>query len=1075
MQKIATQSFLNLLKPCREGIIFCGFVSLLVLPCREAHAGNSRSGIIDNTILTSESLKTYNHPVKGKVRDDKGNVLEGVNVVIEGTTRGVVTNAQGQYTIDNVPNDAKLIFTFVGYTFQKISVGQRTIIDVTLEPIDKGLDEVVVVGYGTQKKVNLTGAITQVSGKEIEGRTSPNLISTLQGVVPNFNISYGNNGGEPGSSASFNIRGPGSLSGGSPFVLVDGVPQDMNTINSDDIESISILKDASASAIYGARAAYGVILITTKKGKTDSKPTISLNSNFALQKPTLLPKIVNSLEFATMVNDGFVNAGQQKKFSDEVLAMIMEEIRNPGKLPTTIPNPSNSNEWDPNMNHANTNAYDEFFKKYALNKYYDLNVSGGGNSVRYFLSGGLYDQGAQYRYGDEYFQRYTLTANIDAQITNWLKLGINSKYIKRKTQMPHVYAGTGDFYHDIPRRWPIWPVLDANGHFAINTMALMAEGGRLQSDRNQLFNSFVFQADLSKNWKINADINFSQEFNTNSDHAKTVNMYKVDNTPSPEGFSVPNGYSLSNGKQFYNSNNIYSSYELNVGRNYFKAMAGMQTELNNSESLTVFRGELITDNIPFISTATGIPTVGASKYHWGTVGVFGRFNYNYDEKYLFEFSSRYDGTSRFKEGRRWGFFPSVSIGYNIAKESFWKNIADKISMAKLRASYGTLGNQNVAGYYPYLANMNINTNLDWVMDKERPLFVTAAGLVSPELTWETAKTLNFGLDVEALTNRLSLTVDVYKRTTENMFGPLESYPAVLGVDPPRRNNASMETKGFELSIGWRDKIGKLNYSVKGFLSDNKSTITKYQNKTGVLSSYYEGQTLGEIWGYKTIGLFQSDAEIASGPDQSFLGTKWTPGDVHYADLNGDGKINSGNNTLTDHGDYAVIGNNLPRYSYGLNLGVDWKGFDVSMLWQGVGQRKVWLGGNFLFGDFGNYNQITIFDEHLDYWRPDNTDAYFPKPYMNELKLKDLKAADRWIQNAAYLRLKNLQLGYNFTTSWLNKASIGSMRIYLTGENLLTFTDMIGVFDPEVLTGSYGSGKAYPIATTYSLGIKLNLK
>jgi len=308
-----------------------------------------------------------------------------------------------------------------------------------------------------------------------------------------------------------------------------------------------------------------------------------------------------------------------------------------------------------------------------------------------------------------------------------------------------------------------------------------------------------------------------------------------------------------------------------------------------------------------------------------------------------------------------------------------------------------------------------------------------------------------------------------------MFGPSESYPAVLGVTPPRRNNASMETKGFELSLGWRDKVGELFYSFTGYLSDNLSRVTEYQNKTKTLSTYYEGQTIGEIWGYRIDNLFQSEEEIAAGPDQSFIGTKWTPGDVLYRDLNGDGKINNGRQTVDDHGDYDVLGNNTPRYSYGADLVLNWKNFDLSMLWQGIGKRQYWLGGNFLFGDFGNYNQITIFEEHLDYWRPDNTDAYFPKPYMTELKLKNVQLADRWIQQASYLRLKNLQLGYTFQGSWLDKFALSGARIYLTGENLLTFTDMIKTFDPEILVGSYGSGKSYPIATTYSMGIKLNLK
>ncbi len=1074
MYKMTSQHLLRLLKlyGCHRYVLLGNILWISSSSVLFAHHPERLKSNRDLPVHFTEVIQRN---VKGKVTDGSGLPLNGVTVSVEGSNLTVSTNEEGEFVLANVPANAILIFTSVSYTTKRVSVDNRDFIAVTLDTSSSNLDEVVVVGYGTQKKGNLTASVTQISGKKIEDRMSPNVVSSLQGLVPNLGLSYGNNGGEPGSTPSFNLRGPGSLSGGSPFVLVDGVPQDMNNINSNDIESITVLKDASASAIYGARAAYGVILITTKKGQIGAKPNINASVNTALQKPTLLPKIVSSFEFATMVNDAFVNAGQQKRYPDEVMAMIMEEIKTPGSLPRTIPNSSNPNEWDTNLNHANTNAYDAFYKDFGLNQNYDLSLSGGGNAISYYVSGGLYNQGAQFRYGDENFKRYTLTANLESNVTKWLKLGINSKYIKGKIQMPHVYAGTGDFYHDIPRRWPIWPIYDENGHFAINTMALMADGGRLNSDRNQMVNSFLFQITLNPYWKINADFNITQDFNTNSDHAKTIYMYKVDNTPSPEGFSRPNGYSLSKSSQLYNSNNIFTSYERSFRSHYFKAMVGGQYDLNQSESLTVSRGELITDNVPFITTATGDPTVGASKSHWGTTGIFGRINYNFDEKYLIEVSSRYDGTSRFGEGRRWGLFPSVSVGYNVAKESFWAGLVDNVSMLKIRASYGTLGNQNVAGLYPYIANMGMGTNLDWMMGNERPLYTTAPGLVSPDLTWETATTLNFGLDVNALQDRLSMTLDLFRRNTTNMFGPSESYPSVLGVSPPSRNNASMQTKGFELSLGWRDRIGEIGYAITGYLADNVSTVTQYQNKTGTLTTYYEGQTLGEIWGYRIHGLFQTDEEIVNGPDQSFIGTKWTPGDVHYKDLNDDGKINYGQQTLEDHGDFEVIGNNMPRYSYGLDIGLNWKGLDLSMLWQGVGERQVWLGGNFLFGDFGNYNQITIFDEHLDYWRPDNTDAFFPKPYMTELKFKNVQLGDRWLQSAAYLRLKNLQMGYTFNSNWLQKLAFNSVRVYLTGENLLTFTDMIKTFDPEILAGSYGSGKSYPLATTYSLGIKLNLK
>lgn len=1023
--------------------------------------------------------------ITGVVLSDSGTAVTGATIQANekdvATASYAVTDENGRFVMDKMKVGASYRFkvsssgfeTWVRDNYVVKQEGDNMLM-VRLSAKAKELDEVVVVGYGTQRKKNLTGAIQQISGEDIESRMTPNLVTSLQGLAPNLNISYGYNSAEPGSTPTFNLRGPGSLSGGSPFVLVDGVPQDINTINNNDIESVSILKDASASAIYGVRAAYGVILITTKKGKA-GKPKISYNNHLSLQKPTSLPQIVNSVQFATMVNDAFANAGQGVKYSPELIAKMKQQMANPGSLPSMVPNSLSANEWDANQLYGNTNSYDVFFKKFGFNQDHNINISGGG-TVNYYLSASYYNQGSQYRYGDEYYKRYNITANISTKLTDWLTVGLNSKYIKRKIQMPHVYAGTGDYYHDIPRRWPIWPVYDPNGHYAINTLALMADGGRNVLDQNELLSSFIAELTLTKHWKINADINFNQEFNNRNDHAKTVYMYRVDNTPAAQGFSVPNGVTVNNNKTYYNSNNLYTSYEQKFSGHYFKLMAGMQSELNNYESLTVDKAQLITDNVPYVTTATGATTVTGSKGHWGTFGFFGRFNYNFQDKYLFEFSSRYDGSSRFKEGKRWGYFPSFSAGYNIAREQFWNKWADKVSMLKIRTSYGTLGNQSISGNYPYLASLGVNTNLDWTMGGERPLYVTAPGLVSADLTWESTTTLNLGLDAEALKGRFSFSFDWYKRTTDNMFGPVETYPAQLGTSAPRRNNASMETTGFELAIGWNDHISKkLSYRAKIMLSDNTTTITKYRNIAGLLSDYYEGQKLGDIIGYTTVGLFQSADEVAKAPSQSAVGSGFGPGDVRYADLNFDSKINKGKNTIYDMGDQSIIGNNTPRYSYGANIGLTWNGFDVDMLWQGVAKRDMWVGGNFFFGDAGNFNQATIFEQHLDYWRPDNPNAYFPKPYMTALTNKNITVQTRYLQSAAYLRLKNLQIGYTFPKAMIEKIGLGNLRMYLTGENIWTVTNMSPSFDPENLTGDRGPGKVYPLQSTYAFGIQLNLK
>jgi TonB-linked SusC/RagA family outer membrane protein len=1011
--------------------------------------------------------------IRGRILSGSGEPVSGANVRISGQSTGTTTNEKGEFVINAAIGD-KLDISMVGYESLTVAIRNDEPIELVLNVAVAMGEEVIVVGYGTQKKINLTGAVSQIKGKDIENRMTPNLVSSLQGMIPNLNLSTTARGGEPGADPAFNIRGTGSLSGGSPFVLIDGVPQDMNSVNPNDIESISVLKDASASAIYGVRAAYGVILITTKKGKT-GKPVISYSANAAWQKPTTLPTMVSSVDWATTINEGLLNGGLSPWYTDEQIARMKQYIQDPNSIPITLPNPTNPNNWD--VPHANVNQYDVFFKDFAFNQDHSLSVSGGTNAVSYFLSGGYYSQGSQFRYGNESYKRYTLTSNVSAKVTQWMRVGLNTKYTKRVIDMPHVYPLIGDYYHDIPRRWANNPVFDANGHFYTNTLTLMATGGRDKTTENQLLNSVVLEIEPVKNWKINADVNFRMNFNNRSDHTKTVYRYFVDNTPYADPYSIPNAYYAYNYRNNFNSNNLYSSYEVKLNKHFFKVMAGVQSESSKDESFSVSRNQLITDNVPFITTATGALQTLGSKGHWATLGVFGRFNYNFNEKFLVEFSSRYDGSSRFQEGRRWGFFPSFSAGYNLGKEQFFKNLLPSVSLFKLRASYGTLGNQNIStSYYPYLPSLGINTNLNWIMGTERPLYITAPGLVSPDITWEKASTLNFGLDAEAFRNRFSLSLDIYERKTDQMVGPAESYPNLLGTTAPRRNNASLSTKGFELSLGWQDKIGEVGYKARVYLSDNISTVTKYKNLTGTLADHYEGKRLGEIWGFVTSGIYQTADEVTKGPDQSRYYARWLPGDVRYTDLNGDGKINNGTNTLADPGDLKVIGNSTPRYNYGVNLGVEWKGFYLDMLWQGVGKQDFWANGNFFWGTGTNINNSTLFDGHLDFWRPDRTDAYFPAVYLSGENNKNRQVQTMYLQDNSYLRLKNLQLGYTLPSSFTNKFAVGMMRLYFTGENLLTFTKLFDVFDPETtVNAQYGQGKVYPLATTYSFGINVNLK
>ncbi len=1004
-----------------------------------------------------------------------GQPLAGVTIRVKGGAGGAVTDADGKFNLQ-VPEGAVLEVSYLGYAKKEVSAEGLSVIHIELTRSSTNLNQLIVVGYGVQKKVNLTGAVTQISGEDLQNRMTSNVVSGLQGLIPNLNVAITNDGGQPGTSPAVNVRGPGSLSGGSPYVLVDGVPQDLNTLNPNDIKTVTVLKDASASAIYGSRAAYGVILITTKNGAENAQPSISYSGNIGWSKPTHLPTPANSLQWAKAFNDAAINAGQPALYSEDHISRIQQYLKNPGSIPaypTDAEYIAGAGIYNPGVGNANVNWFKVYYKNWQPSQTHNLNVSGGGDKVKYFLSGGYYDQGSLFRYGNESYRRYNITSNITSDVTNWLEVGLHTRYVSQKTDMPHAYPGLGSYYHEIPRRWPNVPERDPMGHFWTYGLVMMTSGGRDLTEDEMLLNSLKVVMTPLKGWTINADVNSKQNFNSFKQHHETAYWYNYQDNPLPVAYTYPNSYSNATLRESYTSSNLYSSYNFDVGRNHVKAMVGFQAELYNYEGVDGLRYNLVSDNIPSLSTATGDMQLSGPKGHWSTQGYFGRLNYNYDEKYLLELSGRYDGTSRFAPGRRWGLFPSASLGYNIARESFWKAFTNKISLLKVRASYGSLGNQDISSnYYPYLSRLGINTNLPWMMGTSRPLYIVAPALVSTDLTWETATTLDFGLDAEALDNRLAFTFDWYQRRTNNMFGPIESYPAVLGVKGPQTNNASLMTKGFELAVGWKDHIGKLDYKVHVILSNNNTEVTKYHNESGTLNDYYEGGHLGDIWGYVTKGIYKTDDAAKAGADQGFLYSKWQAGDIAYKDLNGDGRINNGSNTLNDHGDLKIIGNNTPQYSYGVNLSLSWENFDLSLLLQGVAKRQVWLSGNYFWGFVGSASQSSVFVQQLDYWRPDNTHAYYPRPYMSAENAKNQQVQTRYLQNGAYMRLKNFQLGYNLPQSMLGKIFLKRARIYFTGENLLTFTKLSQAFDPEATGGGWGNGKLYPLSETISLGINL---
>ena len=1027
--------------------------------------------------------------ITGTVTDTKGNPLPGVTVLLKDSNTGTITDYNGKYTITIDKPEGTLVFSYMGFTTSEVPISGKTEINVVLQEDILSLDEVVVVGYGTQKKVNLTGAVDAVSGKALENRPVADISQAIQGVSPNLNINISKAGGEPGSKQSWNIRGIGSLSGNdSPLILVDGVQMNIENVDPNDIENISVLKDAAASAIYGSRAAFGVVLITTKRGSKNEKMHVSYSANFGWASPTTLPKFANSVDLAKAYNQASGNSGVALFFpKDQVQRMI--DYQNGSFIPEydTSSTSGYTNIWrGRKYGNANYDWIDIHFKDHSFRQKQNVSVYGGDKTTSYYVSAGFTDQEGLLTFADDAYSRYNVMANIHSDVTSWMRMGFSSKYALTQTNHPQAPEGNNDrgiIFEEMQKFWPNTPYYNTEGEIINPYVLSLMDGGRISRDDNALMLTLDAEIEPIKGWKTKATYNWNINTYQQSNHQTKVMVPVPNGEPGNIGFNT-NNIREQMQQSHYRLFNVYTSYEKQVKKHYFMALAGYENEYYYYNGSLVWRNDLITNAVPSIRTAIGEDGLDNWKGHWATEGIFGRFAYNFDGKYLFEFNARYDGSSRFAEDSRYGFFPSASVGYNISKENFWQPIEHVVNNLKIRASYGSLGNQNVDNYI-YLSLIPIHNQLPWIMGNERPLYAGVPPMVNRNITWETVNTLDFGVDAAFINNRLGLTFDWYNRTTKNMLGPAEALPAVLGGGIAQMNNAELSTKGYEVTLAWKDVIGKdFSYHVKFSLGDNQTKVLKYKNDLKVLDSWYEGQNIGEIWGYETDGFIQEEGEDM--PDQSKFYNSWGPGDIKYIDQDGNDTINDGNFTLSNHGDLKVIGNMTPRYNFAINLGFNWKGLDFNMFWQGVAKRDYYFRytphTNLFYGITGFLYHSTVFEEHLDYWRPEgdtvfgaNTDAYYPKVYADEnVSQKNFQKQSKYVVNGAYIRLKNIQIGYTLPAKWTEKAYISKLRIYVSGENLLTFTKMPKFLDPELaISGlSKGDGKIYPLSKVYSFGINI---
>ncbi|MFW5872510.1 MAG: SusC/RagA family TonB-linked outer membrane protein, partial [bacterium] len=742
--------------------------------------------------------------------------------------------------------------------------------------------------------------------------------------------------------------------------------------------------------------------------------------------------------------------------------------------------------------------YDVVWKDGSPSMEHSLNFSGGNENITYFLSANyLYQNGLLELSYDDY-KRYNITAKINAKLNEWTSISYGGRWGRQDIDEPTWYNKAFNLNQHLGRRgWPTMPLYDNNGYlfqqfgqydFAVG----LVEGGRSKEQQDWIYHQLQLTLEPLKGWKIFGELNakITDSFNNWDQQV----LYNHDVNGDPVVILPSSHVQEEAARSTFINPNIYTEYNRKINDHTFNVLLGFQSELAKSRETRVRRDGIIVPELPVLDLTSGAdidgilltPEIAGWYNQWATAGYFGRINYDYGEgRYLAELNLRYDGTSRFRSDLRWNLFPSVSLGWNLARESFWENIEEYVSNFKIRGSYGILGNQNTTNLYPTYATMPIGiANGSWLVNGSRPNTASAPDLISSILGWEEITAFDIGVDIGLLKNRLTTTIDYFERYTHNMIGPAPELPDILGTSVPRTNNTDLKTYGFELDIAWQDRFkNNLGYNIHFILSDSQTKIESYPNPTGRLNTFREGQKMGEIWGYTTIDIAKTDEEmdnhLASLPEggQNSLGSNWKAGDIMFKDVNNDGKIDNGSNTEDDPGDLTIIGNNTPRYSFGFDFGADWKGFDFRAFLQGVMKRDVFQNSNYFWGVKGSIWSTIPFVEHADYFRDDpdhplglNLDSYFPRPIFQG---KNGQVQTKYLQDASYLRLKNLQFGYTLPQRITNKIAINKFRVYVSGENIWTATKMIKVFDPETIDGGWG-GNVYPLSKVYSIGVMITM-
>lgn len=1071
-----------------------------------------------------QSLSAQNRVVSGKVLDTGQQPIIGVVVQVEGSTKADFTSIDGEFKLEVPSGNVVLNVSFLGYIPQKVTVpSSKDNITIYMQEDAYQLDEAVVIGYGTQKRVNLTGSVSVVGSKDLENRVSPSVTHMLQGSVPGLNITT--TSGKPGSSATINVRGFTSIrSEDGPLVVIDGAVGDLDRVNPNDVESISVIKDGSAAAVYGARAAFGVILVTTKSGggKDGNKATVRYSSRIGWEEPTTSTDYENRGYWSVyMVNkfwkadSGTLYYNYTDRDMQQLLARVNDKTEHPDR-PWVVEDVRNGKkQW---VYYGNYDWYDMLYRQKRPIQQHSVSLSGGTKDVKYLVSG-AYDrkEGIQ-RQSPDLYQKYNLRSKIDFRINEWATLSNNTSFFSSK------YTSLGDGSVDntigysarhalanIPMKnpdgsWvystPYSSYKVANGRHII----LGEDSHRLTDNTSDLVNTSRLVVTPIKVLSVTADYTYRmyQERNTSRSNPLYYREYPGGPMAAYNTGAGQNQLDEEVKTRDYYSINVFANYNDTFnGIHHVSGVVGLNHEKYKSKNVSAWGQDLSSaelDDLNLVGQNTAgntITGVGGGQYEYALIGYFGRINYDYKGRYLFELSGRYDGTSRWAAGHRFGWFPSGSVGWRISEEPFFKSMQKLVDNLKLRASYGSLGNQNLKNeYYTYARMVSIHDFAGYTFGEGGTMgkYSTLDAPMASDRTWETAKQWNLGLDLTLLNSRLNLTADAYIRDTKDMLAPGVALPSVYGAGSPLMNVADLRTKGYELSINWRDHIqlaGKpFEYSIGFNLSDYKSTITKYDNpEKSFAMDYYEGMRVGEIWGFVTDGLFQSTEEAqayAKEVDLSYINNRitggWQAGDLKFLDLDGDNKLGIGSNTVDNPGDRKILGNSLPSFSYGITASVAWYGFDASAFFQGTGNHYYYPHGQ-MMNFWGPYSYPYLSFLPKDFlgkvWAEDNKDAYFTRPMAYSASSGPMsKTNDRYLQNLRYLRFKNLTVGYTIPSKITKKARIDMVRVYFSGENLCYWSPIkknSEYVDPESVikrSNDVYQNAYYPWPKTFMFGIDI---